>query len=268
MSNPGERDDAPEVEDVQDAEIEEQGADGAGSDEGDPDGLGEESGDGDADPGETDDAGGHEGQAGQPDQVGKPRSSATLAVQAAKRAAKEAKERADRLERDLNDFRQAQQRQRSEQDQAAERERVSLMSPDEKVDYYRAKDRQEFEGQLGQIRFQMGDSADRSAFDAACARNPALDAVRDEVEQRLTELRRTGQGNVQREVMAKFIIGERALARAAKGGKTRQAARGAERINRQKVKAPGGGSDTRGDSGRRGGGEAAQRRQRLEDQQI
>lgn len=268
MSQVGERDDAPDVE-VEDGQVEQQGADESGADEGDPDDLGEESDGGDADHSEDDDAGADEGQAGQPAQVaGKPRSAATIAVQEAKRAAKEAKAEAEATRRELEQLRQQRQQAQTAEQQAIEAERVRLMAPDERYDYLLNKQKQEFDGRFGALQFQMQDNADRVSFDNLCARDPALAAVRDDVEAQLADFRRQGQAGPTRENLANWFIGKRARERAAKGGAAKQRGKGAARVAAAQAKPAGGRSDVRTGSERRGGDERAARAARLGDVQI
>ena len=268
MSYPGEGAEASEFDEVQDGEVEEQGADGAGSDESDPDGLGEEPGEGAEASGDDDDAGADEGQAGEQAQVAAParRQSASDVIRSLKAERKERDAELADLRRQIEGLTQGNTRQQTEHQQRLEQERMALMSPEERFDYLREKDRQEFEGRLGGIQQQLADSTDRTAFDSLCARNPAFAAVRDDVERSLAEVRRNG-GNAAREVLATYHIGKRALERANGGGKTRQKARGQQNIQRQTVRP----SSPRGDvapAGRRGGSEADQRRTRLENIEI
>lgn len=255
MSQVGERDDAPDVdvEDVETPEVEAEEADTEGEDE--PD---EDAAEGD----EEDEAGGEVA----PAVAAKPRSAATIAVQEAKRAAKEAKAEVEALRRERDDaLRERQGRQTAEQ-AAMERERIALMPPEEKFEYLLKKQEEGTNARLGAMQFQMQDSADRAAFESMCARNPAFAAVRDEVETKIPELRRNG-GNTTREVMATYLIGQKAIERANKGGKTKQATKGAARVAAAKASATGGRSDVRGGE-RRGGDDVAARRARLGDMEI
>lgn len=257
MSSPGERDDAPEAEDVEDvvdpAEID-QADEGETEDEG-----------GEDDEGEGDGAGAG-GEAEQPAPV-KARSAATIAVQEAKRIAKEAKERADRVEAELNNIRQAQHGRSTAEQQAEERAKLELMSPDEKLDYLLRKQEQGFSGALNQLRFEQADGKDEAKFSAVCARKPHFAAIADEVEAELAKMRRNG-ATAPRETIALYLIGKKADERASKGAKGKQAARGKERVNSQRVAATSARSDVPGGDKRRGGGEAAARRARLENQNI
>lgn len=266
MSHIGERDDAPEIEDVIDGE--ERGGDEPGSDEGDADEVGEESDERAESDGEGDAAGEDEGAerevllAGQ-----KPRSAATIAVQTAKRDAKEAREKADRLEREMNELRQSRQHAQTAEQTRLEQERVALMAPEEKFEYLLGKQQQETNARYGALEFRMADSADRTAFEGMCARNPAFDAVRDETERALSEMRGKG-GNTDRATVATYLIGKRAIDRANGGGKTKQANKGKANIQRQTTKPAAGRSDAPSDGGRRGGNEAAARKARLANQNI
>jgi hypothetical protein len=256
MSQVGEKPDAPEAEDVEveTPEVEE----AAEQAEDEPEEEAEE-----GDEPEEQEAGEQPAVAAQP---AKPRSAATIAVQEAKRAAKEAKAEAERARQELNELRMAAQGRQTEEQRRIEAERLALMPPEEKFDYLLNKQKQEFDGRYRGLEFQMQDNADRVAFEALCARNPAFEAVREDVERQLMETRRNG-GNVAREVAATYFIGKRALERAAKGSKTKQAAKGTQRVAQAAAKPSGGRSDVRGGE-RRGGSEAEARRQRLSDMEI
>lgn len=262
MSGVGERDDAPEIEEIEPDEVEEVDAAEEGDEETPDEGDGQEDGQG------SDEAAGRQADVaaeGQP----KPRSAATIAVQEAKRAAKAAREDAENTRRELNELRAAAQGRQTREQQELEAQRVALMAPEEKYDYLLKQQETRFEGRFAALQFQQADSGDRVAFQSLCARpndqGKALASVADEVEKRLGELRRNG-GNTSREVLAKYIIGERAFERAGRA-KAKQTKTGAANIARNKVAAPSGRGDVAGGS-RRSGNEIEQRRARLEDQQI
>jgi hypothetical protein len=271
MSNPGERDDAHELE--VETDVEEQGADGASSDEGDADGLGEESGEDGSDQGGEDPAGNHDGQAGQSAEVtGKPRSAATIAVQEAKRAAKEAKAEAEALRREMDQIRQQTQGRQTAEQEAAERARLELMPPEERMEHLLRKQEQGFNARFAQIQYQTWDANDRQSYHSACsdptARGKALASVRDETERQAAQLRASGQAVPPRETIAAYLIGQRVLANGAKAVK-KQADKGKENISRQTTKPGSGRGDVGGGNERRGTGtEADQRRDRLSNLQI
>jgi hypothetical protein len=253
MSEVGEKPDAPEVEDIEAEEIETPEGDEAEAEEGD-----------EAEDEPSPDEG--DGEEAPPVAAQKPRSAATIAVQEAKRAAKEAKAEAENARREANELRQAMQGRQTEEQRRIEAERIALMPPEEKTDYLLRKQEQEFDGRFRGLEFRMQDNADRVAFEALCARNPAFEAVREDVERQLVETRRGG-GNVAREVAATYFIGKRALERAQKGSKTKQAAKGSQRVAAAGAKPAGGRSDVRGGE-RRGGDERAARAARLGDMEI
>lgn len=255
MSNPGEREDALEVEEVETPEVEveqTEAEDGAEDEE-----HADEAGDEPAEGGEE-----------QPAAVAaKPRSAATIAVQEAKRVAKEAKAEAEATRRELNEIRQAAQGRQTAEQARLEAERVALMAPEEKYEHLLNKQKQDTDVRLGAIHFQMQDATDRSRFEGMCARVPAYASIQDDVEAALVTARGQG-GNPSRETVAKYLIGERAVAAALKGGKTRQAAKGAARVATQTVKAPSGRSDVPGGQRRAGGDDRSARAARLGDMEI
>ena len=268
MSNPGARaDEALDNEVVDEVEIE-QGADESGSDEDGADALDEEPGDDGDDHSAEDTTGDHEGQARQPGEVAaKPRSAATIAVQEAKRAAKEARAEAEATRREMAELRAAAQGRQTAEQQRLEQERLALMPPEEKYEYLLNRQAEQTRVQLGAIEFRMQDAADRSAFESMCARRPAFAAVQAEVEETLANFRRQGQQGPSRENLALWAIGKNAVSRAEKGGKTKQAVKGAQRVQSQRVAAPASRSDVQGGQ-RRSGGETDARRQRLENMDI
>lgn len=261
MSGIGEREDAPEVEVFEDDSAHEANGNDDGGEEGgdepdDQDEQSDEVGDEPADGGEGHPAVG----------AAKPRSAATIAVQEAKRKAKAAEERAEAAERRTAEFERERQGQRTVEQQRLEQERVALMAPEEKTEYLLHKQQQEFNGRFGALEFRMQDAADRTGFESLCARVPAYQSVRDAVEAKLSEARKQG-GNPNRETVAKFIIGENAVARALRGGSAKQAAKGAARIAAQTTKPVSGRGDVPGGE-RRGGSDRAARAARLGDMEI
>jgi len=272
MSDPGKKPVSPDVEDIESDEVAEQGADGSSADE-----DGADEGEGDAgedtsDQGAEDAAGDHEGQAGQSAEVAvKPRSAATIAVQEAKRAAKEAKAEAEALRREMDQIRQAATGRQTAEQEAAERARVELMSPDEKVDYLLKKQEQGFNARFSQLQYQTWDANDRQSYNTACmeqtVRGKALAAVRDETERRIEQLRASGERVPQREVIAAYLIGQRVLANGAKAV-NKQAKQGKENIARQQARPVNSRGDQASEGTRRGGNEVEQRRNRLENMDI
>jgi hypothetical protein len=111
----------------------------------------------------------------------------------------------------------------------------------------------------------MQDSADKTAFEGLAARNPVAAKLRDQVEERLAEMRRGGT-TAPRETVLRWVIGDRALANAgrAKGKATKRA--DANRTN-QTTRPGSGRGDTAGE-GRTNNDSAAARRKRLDGMNI
>ncbi len=253
MSNPGERDDAPEVDEVEDvvdpAEAEVDEADSDADDEAVED-----------DAGDVADVDGE-----QP--VAKGPGRRERAVLEAKRIAKEAKAEAEATKAELTRLQQERQGRSTAEQQAERQARLELMSPDEKTNFLLNEQEQRFSGAFNQLRFEQADTRDQTRFENVCARKPHMAAIADEVEAELTKMRRNG-ATAPRETIALYLIGKKADERASKGGKAKQAAKGASRVQSQRVAAPSGRSDVRGGDQRRSGGEAAARKARLENQNI
>lgn len=270
MSHIGEREDAPELD--LDIDGEEHGAVPADTDAGDSDAVGEEPDERAEPDGEEDAAGADEGQAGQPDQVApRPRSAATIAVQEAKRAAKEARAEAEATRRELEQLRQAAQGRQTEEQKRLEAERIALMPPEERLEHLLNRQAEQTRREVGALQFQMQDGGDRIAFQSLAARNDAVGrayaSVADEVETKLKEMRASG-GNAPRETIAKYLIGERAVERALKGGSQKQKNRGREAVQRESVRPAQGRGDQPAQRQRGGGDEKSQRAARLGDQLI
>lgn len=258
MSGIGERDDAPEVDEVEDvveAEEIDQAEELSDDEGGDDEEVQEDAGDDGAEGGDV-----------KPAPVAA-RSRATIAVQEAKRIAKEAKADAEATRAELTRLQQERQG-RSTAEQKAERQaRLELMSPDEKTNFLLNEQEQRFSGAFNQLRFEQADTKDQTRFEAVCSRKPHFAAIADEVEAELQKMRRNG-ATAPRETIALYLIGKKADERASKGSKAKQAARGASRVQSQRVAVSSGRSDVKGGDQRRGGNDAAARRARLENQPI
>lgn len=217
-----------------------------------------------AETGEEPDDAGIDGDGRRAAQVRQP-SRAQRRIETLAREAKAAREEAAAARREAAEFRAQMEGRRTQEQQQLERERVALMTPEEKLDYYRAEDQKALERRFAQLEFRSQDAADRSNFGALCARNPAYQAVADEVESQLAEARRIGT-NLPRETIATYLIGKRAIERVNRA-KPKQARAGAERIARETVRAPGSGaSNVRAGQERSSG--AAARNKRLENMDI
>lgn len=257
IPEPGDDDFGPDEEDFDYEELDDQAG-------GDPDQfLGDEADDGreggrsehQPEPGQVElqDTEGRQPQVRQP-------SRAQARVEAALREAREATARAQQLEQQLRDS-----LSRSNQASEAERERALLeqMDPIERAEYRAQAAERRMEQTANGLRQEMAEANDRAAFAAACAANPALAKVKDQVEAQLADSRRNGV-NIQREVLAAYIIGQQVLAKAPAAG-ARQRKSAATRVENNRARPVTSGSDVQGGRVR---DEAAARRARLEDAPI
>jgi hypothetical protein len=266
MSHAGDPVDAPEIEDVDG----ENNQSDTGHDESTADEIddldGERDSGGDTDDDLEDDAAGTDaGQAGGSDQVGgKKRGNPEYGV--LRKRAREAEAEKAALQARLEALEQGTRRQSQAEQDAAERARLELMSPDERTDYLVSKTRNEVQNEIRQLRFEQSDIADRTRFDGLCSRKPHFADIADDVESELTRLRRQG-GNSTRETVALYLIGKRADERAGRA-KGKQVKQGKQNIDRQTAKPSGGRSDIRGGDERRGGNDRTARAKRLDGQTI
>lgn len=180
----------------------------------------------------------------------------------AKEDARTAREAADRATRELNDYRRQMEESRRREDPAIEEARVALMNPDQKLDYWRNKDRQEADRKFQALQLQVVDSSDRAVFNSKYSANPVFSKYSDRVEAALREVRARG-GNTDRETVLKYLVGEDAMSKVGKA-KTEQTNRGRENIQRQTTRPGTGRSDQVGTQRRGGLSEREQRAKRLE----
>ena len=174
---------------------------------------------------------------------------------------REANIRAERLERELQEIRAERQRQTAQtQEREISAEEMSLWSTDQIVQYRLDKATGKFNQTLQQMQFQNQESSDKTSFQSLCATDSRAKKYADEVETRLLELRRQGQ-NAQREVILKYLLGEKLLQQSAKAT-SQQRKQGEQRIARQRGSNPPPRSDTR--AGRQAETEAEKRAKRLE----
>lgn len=180
------------------------------------------------------------------------------ALRAERRAAEQ---RAADAERRLNELLSQQTRTQTAAAQQQEQELLASMTETERLSYMLNRQAQTFKTEIDKLRFEQADSADQVKFDALCARNPTAAKLRDEVEKKLADLRKTGS-TAPRETVLKFVLGERALERAGKTGtKQRKRAEGAVAAQRTRPASPR--SDATAED-RRALSEAEARRKRLE----
>ncbi len=119
------------------------------------------------------------------------------------RRTQEAERRAEEAERRIAE---AERNRNSEAAAAAERERLAMMTPEEQVEY-RVNQR------LARIEFSTWDTNDRVQFEGMASGNPAVSAIKDEVEATFQAQVRAGRPT-DRATIAAFLIGQKALAKA------------------------------------------------------
>lgn len=159
---------------------------------------------------------------------------------------------------------QQQQVQQEETDQQFNA-RVQLLPPDERMEARLERSQRQNQRYIAQVQMQAQDFADKAGYDAKAATDARFKRYEADVEAKRLELLNQGQ-IVPREVLLKFIIGEKILANQGSKDVQRQRAQSSQRVQRQRVQPSGARSDVQGT--RRGGSEADARRRRLEDQQI
>lgn len=149
--------------------------------------------------------------------------------------------------------------------QRQERERVALMSDQERTEYYRSQDRNWFSSQIQQIRFEGAQSHDRARFDALKASDSFARKFSTQVEDMVAAEARQGRF-LSREVALDYIVGKSMRGRT-KAALPKQKARAEQRIERER----GNGGDARGDRAPNRGrqqNEKEARKARLANQQL
>lgn len=152
--------------------------------------------------------------------------------------------RIDRLERQLSqpqrpqpDF--AQQQRALQEQRARELTEARNNGPEAYADVRDRHLREDFAAETQRRHFDSQDALDQARFDRLCDRDPMVENVRDEVENRIGALRAQGinPSNGQREAVANIVIGERMRQRASRAG-GQQRRRAAEQNTRQIVRRP------------------------------
>jgi len=146
--------------------------------------------------------------------------------------AKAAREEATRVRSELSELRRAQQQSTQQLTAEQEAARLAVMTPEERADYKLNAATRRFEQQASVLAFNSHDASDKALFEAKAVSNRVYAKYKDEVEDKLQELRSQGQ-NVPREQLLKWIIGDKALATAAN---PRPAQKAAQRVAAQQVK--------------------------------
>lgn len=167
------------------------------------------------------------------------------------------RERAQNAERERDEARrQLAERNRispeEQRRQHAERQAyLASLSPEERAEERQREFEQNTNARLNGIAFALGDSNDRSAYEAQVRGGSK---VHRQYQQRVEQLVQTERGNgrdIRRETALKFLIGEDALKRANSPGRTRQRQRAGDAIDRETTRGGGGRGSAAAPSGRR-----------------
>jgi len=163
---------------------------------------------------------------------------------------KEARERAERAEREVQELRRAQLARDHVLSEREEAERLALMTPEERANHRITKFEREALQREQQREFRLQNEVDRAKFEAKATLNPVYAKYQDEVEERFQSLASKGQAT-EREVILKFILGERALSGAAASTRKAQVA-GKKRVEAQRVSNGSAKGDTKSQRGKTG----------------
>lgn len=175
---------------------------------------------------------------------------------AAERAAE--KVRADRAEAELAELRRTRDSQETAAAHTREAERLASLTPEERI-------AEQVNQRLARIEFTTWDSNDQVAFSSLTNSNPAVAAVKDEVETLFKQQVAMGKPT-DRQTIAAFVIGQRALQRAPAAKR-----KGAKAAADSKAKNTARSASGRGDvpaARQRGANDAAARKRRLENVEI
>lgn len=178
-------------------------------------------------------------------------------IEALDREAKEAKAEAEALRRQMTELLNGTSRSEAEARQRQRQQELDAMDPWDRAEALNRDREARIEARLGAVTRNLQDSTDRAEFAAKCASEPRLAKIADEVEARLADARSKGI-DVQRETLATFILGEKALKSKARARAEKKAA---DNISRERSRPAGGSSDAPRPEGK---DEASARAKRLE----
>lgn len=242
------------------------------TDSNEPDADIDDEGDGDADEGsddqgsDDDDGEDEEGESeGRQAPVERAPSRGENRVARAAREAKEAKEELAAARRELEAARGSSQTAAQAEAARRRQEHLDSLDGESRVLFLQNEASQRLEQRIARMEFNSWDTGDRVRFEGRCAREPALQRISKEVEDKIADLRSKGQ-TTDRETVAAYLIGMKALTGAGRA-KTKLTKTAAASKARQQSK-PG---NSRGDvstGGGKRGSEQEARRKRLENMEI
>lgn len=148
------------------------------------------------------------------------------AVVAAKKAAREAqtaRDEAAAIRREFEEFRRSAEERNSRPDPDAEQHRVSLMDPEERINYFREQDKREMTAHMRRLEMNFADQTDRAEFKTLLTEVPKLTAYADKVEAIYQENRRNavarGGTPPDRATILRWVAGDELIKNAGKAPK-------------------------------------------------
>jgi len=184
-------------------------------------------------------------------------SRAKTAIAKLREQARASEERAARVEREIADLRAAQHQRQTPPQETPDQEaaRLSLMNPEERMDYRLNKALSQHQAATQRQIFEMEDRSDKAEFAAKIRGDAALEKQAAKVEKMLADARARGV-NFKREVMLTYAVGEAVLEKR-KGVVAAQQQQGKKKIAAQTTRP----ANARGDQT----GQRARRAQTLEE---
>src|SRR6516225_6218289 len=122
---------------------------------------------------------------------------------------REYRERLDRLERERELERQQWQRQQQSYAEQQERERIALMTPEERNEYRFTQYQRNTDTRMQQAEIRMTMQMDKSNYDAQAMNDPIYRRMAPEVERVFQEQLRRGQP-VERQIILENLLGKQA----------------------------------------------------------
>ena len=171
-----------------------------------------------------------------------PQSRGESRIQRLANEAKAAREEAQAARREAEELRRSQQQASQHITEQQERERLALMTPEERMGYVLDKQSRDMQRKLQEMEFKTQNLTDKAAFDAKASIHPTYQKFQADVEAKFNELLQQGRPT-DRETILKFMLGEKALA-SANPNRNKAAKTGQNRVAAQTVK-PG---STKGDT--------------------
>lgn len=161
---------------------------------------------------------------------------------------KAAREEAAEARREAAELRRERAQQSNQVNEQQQREMLALMTPDERADWKISQFERRQTHERQQERMQTQALLDKTAFDAKATIDPVYGKFKDEVETRFQEQMRQGRP-VEREILLKLLLGERALSGARNPKAKKQAS---DRVASQRVSSGSGKGDAGSARGKAG----------------